>query len=113
MNRRLKGILMSSLIFALPTQAKSFSTQMQAELIHAIYQECENDKSGLGKVRELMEFPKPEWCGCLMIEVQKQFEQSKLEQRLNDGTLILKDFEQEMGMVGEKAADICVDKFMK
>ncbi|EQA14521.1 hypothetical protein HPS174_0579 [Glaesserella parasuis 174] len=48
-----------------------------------------------------------------MIEVQKQFEQSKLEQRLNDGTLILKDFEQEMGRVGEKAADICVDKFMK
>lgn len=43
-----------------PTQAKNFGTQMQAELIHAIYQECENDKSGLGKVRELMEFPKPE-----------------------------------------------------
>lgn len=104
-------ILLALVIF--PAQAKNFGTQMQAQLIHAIYQECENDKSGLGKIRELMAFSKPEWCGCLMIEVQKQFEQSKLEQRLNDGTLILKDFEQEMGRVGEKAADICVDKFMK
>ncbi|MDY5107552.1 MAG: hypothetical protein SPE78_10615 [Actinobacillus minor] len=108
-----KSLMMLLALAIFPTQAKNFGTQMQAELIHAIYQECENDKSGLGKVRELMEFPKPEWCGCLMIEVQKQFEQNKLEQRLNDGTLILKDFEQEMGRVGEKAADICVDKFMK
>lgn len=113
MNRRLKGILMSLLMFTLPSQAKNFGTQMQAQLIHSIYQECENDKSGLGKLRELMEFPKPEWCGCLMMEIQKQFEQNKLEQRLNDGTLILKDFEQEMEQVGGKAADICVDKFMK
>ncbi|WP_273384664.1 hypothetical protein [Actinobacillus porcinus] len=104
-------ILLALVIF--PAQAKNFGTQMQAQLIHSIYQECENDKSGLGKLRELMEFPKPEWCGCLMMEIQKQFEQNKLEQRLNDGTLILKDFEQEMEQVGGKAADICVNKFMK
>lgn len=93
-------------------QANMFGAEMQAEVVHEIYQGC-MDGNKLGKVAEIAEISKPQWCGCLIGQVQKQFDDVQFQQRLNSDNITLKQAQQEIGKVGENAADYCVDKLFK
>lgn len=108
-----RSCLLLGLLWVLPVKAENWGAELKAELVHSIYQEC-NDKNSLSaKVADMIKVDKSKWCGCLISRITSQFEQNQLEQRLNQGNITLKQFEQEMGKMGEDMAEYCMNKLSK
>ncbi|AZI14176.1 hypothetical protein ACU6T4_10055 [Avibacterium paragallinarum] len=108
-----KTTALLSLAFAPLVQAGNWGSELKAEMTYSIYQECSDDESKIGKLAKLMDISKATWCGCLLSQMQTEFDKMQLEQRLNQGEMTIKQFEQSMEQVGEKAADYCVERHWK
>ncbi|OOF38162.1 hypothetical protein BKK49_10270 [Rodentibacter rarus] len=108
-----KYFLILCTLFVFSANAQNFGTEIKSGVIYGIYQQCNDENNEMAKLANVMNVAKPKWCGCLISQIQQQFEQRNLEERLNQGNITINQFEREMGKTGEKAAEYCVNKLIK
>lgn len=108
-----KTTALLSLAFVPFVQAGNWGSEMKARITYSIYQKCNDDESKISTLAKLMDISKATWCGCLLSQMQTEFDKMQLEQRLNQGEITIKQFEQSMEQVGEKASEYCIDKHWK
>ena len=104
--------VLCGLLFSHMVQAQTLGTEVKQQIPSMMYSECMKN-AGFSDITQLLAIPKYQLCSCISDEVTKSFIQANIEQRMNSGSLTIKQFFIEMENLSEKAGEICVEKFFK
>lgn len=111
---RILGSSLSFLCFInTSAQASNLGSEIKSEMMYEFYKDCNDPNSTIAKLGEVINAKPSQWCGCLISQVEKSFQETGLEARLNQGDISLMQLEKDVEKIGEKAGEYCVERLFK